>query len=74
MGTYWVETVIILEANFEHIPDYVAIPIIAGKDIRACLPLRFTGMDADLVAAEAAFDVLNNPAASTTHDMGMDKG
>ena len=65
------------EANFEHIPDDGAIPMVAAKDIRACLPARFTGNDADtcdLVAAETAFDVLNNPAASTTQDMGMDEG
>ena len=47
---------------------------IAPKDIRACLPTRFTGKDADLVAAKAAFNVLNNPAASTTLDIGMDEG
>ena len=74
IDTYWVEMVMVLKANFEHIPDHGAILMIAGKDIRACLPTRFTGKDADLVAAEAAFDVLNNPAASTTQDMGMDKG
>ena len=39
-----------------------------------CLLARFTGKDADLVAAQAAFDVLNNPAASTAQDMGMDEG
>ena len=63
-----------VQANFEHIPDYGAIPMIAAKDVRACLPARFNGKDAYLVAAEAAFDVLNNPAASTTQDMGMDEG
>ena len=47
--------------------------MIAAKDIRACLPTRFTGKDADFVAGEAAFDVLNNPAASTSQDMGMDE-
>ena len=47
--------------------------MIAAKDIRACLPARFTGKDSDMVAAEAAFDVLNIPAASTTQDMGMDE-
>ena len=73
IDTYWVEMVMFLKAAFEHIPDYGAIPMIATKDIRACLPARFTGKDADLVAAEAAFDVLNNPAASTTRDMGMDE-
>ena len=66
--------VILLKANFQHIPDHGATPMIAAKDIRACLPARFPGKDADLVAAEAAFDVLINPAASTTQDMGMDEG
>ena len=62
------------KAAYEHIPDYGAIPMIATKDIRACLPARFTGKDTNLVAAGAAFDVLNNPAAATTQDMGMDEG
>ena len=63
-----------LKANFEHIPDYGAIPMIAAKDIRACLPTRFTGKGADLVAAEAGFDLPNNPAASSAQDKGMDEG
>ena len=74
IGTYWVEMVMFLMANFEHIPDYGAILMIAGKDIQASLPTRFTGKDADLVAAETAFGVLNNPSASTTQGMGIDKG
>ena len=45
-----------LEANSQHITNYGAIPMIAPKDIRACLPARFTGKDVDLVAAEAAFE------------------
>ena len=64
----------LLKANFEHIPDNGAVPMIAGKNIRACLPARFAGKDADMVAAEAAFDVLNNLAASTTQDMGYERG
>ena len=63
-----------LEANSQHITNYGAIPMIAPKDIRACLPARFTGKDVDLVAAEAAFDLLNNPTASATQDMGIDEG
>ena len=55
-----------LKANFKHIPDYGAIPMIAPKDIRACLPTRFAGRDADLVTAKDVFDALNNPAASPT--------
>ena len=64
IDTYWVEMVMLLKANLEHIPDYGAILVIAGKDIRTFFPARFTGKD--LVAAEAALDVLNNPATSTT--------
>ena len=64
----------LLKANFEHIPDNGAVPMIAGKNIRACLPARFAGKDADMVAAEAAFDVLNNLAASTTLNIGTDEG
>ena len=43
IDTYWVEMVMFLKANFEHIPDYRAIPVIAAKDIRACLPARLPG-------------------------------
>ena len=66
----------LLKADFEHTSpiDYGAVPMIAAKDIRACLPTRFTGKGADLVAAEATFYLLNNLAASTTQDMGMDEG
>lgn len=36
--------------------------MIAAKhiEIRACLPVRFNAGDADLAAAEAAFDVIHN--------------
>ena len=51
-----------LKVNFEHIPALKDIPMIAAKDILKCLPARFTGGDADLAAAEAAFDVVNNTA------------
>ena len=71
---YWAEMVGSFQASFEHIPDFGAIPNIAANDTRACLLARFSGKDADLVAAEAAFDVLNNPAASNTQDMGMGEG
>ena len=62
------------KANVQHIPDYRGIPMIAAKDIRACLPERFTGKDADLMAAEDAFDVLSNPAVPSIQDMGIDEG
>ena len=43
IDTYWVEMVIFLYVNFEHIPALKDKPMIAAKDIRACLPARFTG-------------------------------
>ena len=67
MDTYWVEILMFLKANYEHIPAFKSIPMIAAKDIRKCLPARFTGVDADLAAAEAAFDVVNN----TANDIGL---
>lgn len=63
--TYWVEMVMFLKANFDSIPAYGVIPMIAPKDIRSCLPGRFSGLDTDLVAAENAFDLLNNTEAPT---------
>lgn len=68
IDTYWVEMVMFLYANFEHIPALKDIPMIAAKDIRACLPARFNGGDADLTAAEAAFDVINN---TNNSDIGL---
>ena len=65
---YWVEMMMFLYVNFEHIPALKGIPMIGAKDIRACLPARFTGEDDDLAAAEAAFDVVNNTANS---DIGL---
>ncbi|CAM9278903.1 unnamed protein product, partial [Hapterophycus canaliculatus] len=41
IDTYWVEMVMFLYVNFEHIPALKAIPMIASKDIRSCLPARF---------------------------------
>ncbi|CAM9672376.1 unnamed protein product, partial [Hapterophycus canaliculatus] len=41
IDTYWVEMLMFLHANAEHIPEFKNIPIIAAKDIRACLPPRF---------------------------------
>ena len=67
--TYWVEMGMLLKANVEHISDYGAIPMIAAKDIRACLPARFTGNNVEFVAAEDDFDALNNLAASATQDI-----
>lgn len=66
--TYWVEIVMFLHVNFEHIPASKDIPIIADKDAPACLPTWFTGWSHDLQAAEAAFDVMNNTANS---DIGL---
>ena len=73
MDTYWVEMVMFLKANYEHIPDHENIPMVAAKNIRACLPERFNGKDADLVAAKAAFDVLTNTAAPSARGIGLDE-
>ena len=52
-----------LKVNDKHTPALKEIPKNGDKDIRKCLPARFTGAeDADLKAAEAAFDVVNNTA------------
>lgn len=62
-----------LKANYEHIPAYADIPRIAAKDIRSCIPARFKGHDTDLVAAEAAFDVLDNGEAPTADGMDINE-
>lgn len=72
MDTYWVEMVMFLKANFDHIPAYGAIPMVAPKDVRSCLPARFTGQDEDLVAAEGTFDLLNNTTAPTADGMSLE--
>ena len=41
---------------------------------KATLAIIHYGLDADLVGAEAAFDVLHNTAAPTTDDMGLNEG
>ncbi|CAN0008145.1 unnamed protein product [Pylaiella littoralis] len=68
IDTYWVEMVMFLYVNSEHTPALKDIPVIATKDIRSCLPARFTGGDDDVAAAEAAFDFLNN---TDTSDIGL---
>lgn len=68
IDTYWVEMMMFLHVNYKNIPAFKDIPMIAAKDIRACLPARFAGGDEDLAAAEAAFDVVNNLANS---DIGL---
>ena len=73
MDTYLVERTMFLKANYEHIPDQENIPMVAAKNIRACLPERFSGKDTDLVAAEAAFDVLTNTAAPSARGIGLDE-
>ncbi|CAN0289627.1 unnamed protein product, partial [Scytosiphon promiscuus] len=45
MDAYLVEMVMFLKANFEHIPAYGKIPMIAAKDIHSCPPARFNGQD-----------------------------
>ena len=64
MDTYWVEMIMFLHANYKHIPDFQNIPVIADEDIRKALPARFTGVDADLAAAEAAFDIVHNTSTN----------
>ena len=73
MDTYWVEMVMFLKANYEHIPDHENIPMVAAKNIRACLPERFSGKDIDLVVAKAAFDVLTDTAAPSARGIGLDE-
>lgn len=75
MDTYWVEMVMFLKANFESIPAYGAIPMIAPKNIRSCLSGRFSGEDKDLLEAESTFDLLNNTEAPTADGMsaGMEE-
>ena len=68
IDSYWVEMVMFLKANYEHIPEYGDIPIISTNDIRKCIPARFNGRDTDFLAAEAAFDVLEN---TLIHPDGM---
>ena len=62
----------LLKVNFEHIPAYGDIPTIAAKDIRAHLPARFLGLDADLGAVEATLNVLSNTTAPTANVMDLD--
>lgn len=66
------EMVLFLKANYELIPDLKDIPTIAAKDVRACIPARFKGDDADLLAAEAAFDVLDNVETPTVDGLDLD--
>ena len=73
IDTYWVEMVMFLKVNYEHIPEPEDIFIVAAKDIRACLPERFTGKDTDLVAAEAVFDELTNTTAPFGGGMSFDE-
>ena len=58
----------LLKANYEHIPEDGDIPMISTNDIRVYIPARFNGRDTDLLAAEAAFDVLEN---TLIHPDGM---
>ncbi|CAB1102845.1 unnamed protein product [Ectocarpus sp. CCAP 1310/34] len=60
--------VMFLHVNYKRIPAFKDIPMIAAKDIRTCLPPRFNGGDADLAAAEAAFDVIEN---TNNSDIGV---
>ncbi|CAM9505990.1 unnamed protein product [Ectocarpus sp. 8 AP-2014] len=72
MDAYWAEMVMFLKANFEHIPATKQIPVIATENIRSCLPARFYGRDPDLLAAEAALDILQNATIPTADDFGVE--
>lgn len=72
MDTYWVEMVMFLKANYEHIPACENIPMISSDDIRAYIPARFDGRDTDLLVAEAVFDVLENTEAPPVDGMTVD--
>ncbi|CAM9383521.1 unnamed protein product, partial [Hapterophycus canaliculatus] len=39
---YWLEMVMFLKGNYEFIPEYKDILSISAKDIRKCLPAKFT--------------------------------
>ena len=41
---------------------------------KTSLAIIHYGLDADFVGAEAAFDVLHNPSAPSTDDMGLNEG
>ena len=49
-----------LKGNYKYIPDYKDIPNIDSKDIRKCLPAKFSGNNDDLLKAEMALDPLSN--------------
>ena len=72
VDTYWVEMVMFLRENLEHIPAWKDVPAISAKGVRACLPERFHGRDPGLVAAEAAFDVLSNTSHPAADGIGLE--
>ena len=55
-----------LNANFSCIPDYDDIPNIASKDIRKCLPAKFSGKNDDLLKAE-----MSNTTPPQEDDIGV---
>ena len=65
IDAYWVEMLMPMKANYEHIPEH--------EYICACLLERFTRKDTDLVAAEAAFDVLTNTVTPTAGGISVDE-
>ena len=60
-----------LNANFSCISDYDDIPNIASKDIRKCLPAKFSGKNDDLLKAEMALDPLSNTTPPQEDDIGV---
>ncbi|CAN0267184.1 unnamed protein product [Ectocarpus sp. 4 AP-2014] len=68
---YWLEMVMFLKGNYQFIPEYKDIPNIASKDIRKCLPAKFTGRNDDLLKAEMALDPLSNTTPPYEDDIGV---
>ena len=63
--------VMFFRANYEHTPAYGDIPTIPANDIHTYIPARFNGRDTDLVAVEAAFDVLEYILTPPADGMAM---
>jgi len=68
---YWLEMVMFLKGNYKYIPDYKDIPNIDSKDIRKCLPAKFSGKNDDLLKAEMALDPLSNTTPPQEDDIGV---
>ena len=60
-----------LKGNYKYIPDYKDIPNIDSKDIRKCLPAKFSVKNDDLLKAEMALDPLSNTTPPQEDDIGV---